>query len=67
MYQFIFNEIYKKLEEGLEAQVDALSWGQPESFEQYAEMVGKIAGIRRSLEDVHEVQSMLEKQEEEDV
>jgi hypothetical protein len=66
VYQFIFNEIYKKLGEALAAQVEALSWGQPESFEQYAEMVGKIAGIRRSIEDVHEVQDMLQKQEEDD-
>lgn len=66
MYQFIFQEIYSKLDEGLESQKEALSWGQPESFEQYAEMVGKISGIRRSIEDVREVQAMLQKQEEDD-
>jgi hypothetical protein len=61
---FIFEEINKKLSENLEAHVAALSYGKPESFEQYAEMVGVIAGIRRSIEDVQEVYDLLTKQEE---
>jgi hypothetical protein len=66
VYKFIFDEIFKRLGEAEETQVNALSWGKPESFEQYAEMVGRIAGIRASIMDCKEVQDALDKQEEDD-
>jgi hypothetical protein len=66
VYKFIFDEIYKRLADAEDLQVNALSWGKPESFEQYAEMVGRIAGIRSCIMDMHEVQEALDKQEEDD-
>jgi hypothetical protein len=62
--RFVFDEINKGLEEQLEGHIDALSWGKPESFEQYAEMVGVIAGIRKSIRSVEDVYEMMLKQEE---
>lgn len=63
--KFIFDEILNKLTERLDVHIDALSHGTPESFEQYAEMVGTITGIRLSIQEVGDVQEMVTKQEDE--
>lgn len=62
--KFIFDEIVSNLRENEEAYVEALSYGKPDSFEQYAEMVGTIAGIRHSIQSVEDVYRMMQKQEE---
>ena len=66
MYRFIFDEIYSKINEYIEDNVAALSHGQPQSIEEYREMVGRIAGMREMLQQVQDVQEMLQKQEEDD-
>ena len=64
---FVFEEIFKRLEESIENHVTALSYGGPKSYEQYTEVVGRIHGLRMALGDVQDIQEMMAKQEEEDV
>jgi hypothetical protein len=66
VYKFVFDEIFKRLEESVDSHATALSYGGPKSFEQYTEVVGRIHGIRLAINDVQDVLDMLDKQEEEE-
>ena len=63
---YIVDEILKRLGESEENNVQALSYGQPKSFEQYTELVGRISGIRACMQDVLDIKEMLERQEQDD-
>ena len=66
MYQFIFDEIFKSLEQQVTDHTSALSFGGPKDFPQYTELVGRIHGLRASINLVQDVQEMVNRQEEED-
>ena len=64
--KYIFDEIFKKLEDQVKGHSADLSFGGAKDFPAYCERVGVISGIRTSMNEVQDVWEMLKKQEEED-
>ena len=65
MYDDLFDEIYAKIDEEIENYKESLSWGEAQSFEQYAERVGEIKGLRLARQEVLDLQQLINKQEDE--
>ena len=64
--RFIFEEVTERLDQLVSDHKEAMSYGGATSFDKYAELVGRIHGLRLAIDEVRDVEIMLNKQEDDD-